>query len=320
MRRIAIPVNHASKRRLGTTAIKGRRKSFQVFKGVWFSRRSPPVHHRHHVRNVGELIPAQRHVWQRIRTSEWNLVTLTLNSSFRADCKGHCDFKLVYSCFNCAISELIRAERENMSLWYFYGCKTVCILRVTSSFSKQPKVSAFAILIIKILNLVLWTHAPVVQYSIAAASVALAGAIILNVLVLLEHNRSKRLSSIISVHLLAQTVADSWIFRTLKVPDYAPVVVRISWASIFTQLALLALESTSRRAQLRNPADYGLEETTGIFDGGPIWWLNKLFWKGNRSVLRQSDLFPLDSELKSQRLRDRAVLAWDESMIPGFCL
>jgi ATP-binding cassette, subfamily C (CFTR/MRP), member 1 len=207
-----------------------------------------------------------------------------------------------------------------MGLWYLYGCKTVCILQGTSSFAKQPKVLAFAILAIKILNLVLWAHTPVVQSSVAAASMAFAGAIILTVLVLFEHNRSKRPSSIISVYLLALTVADSWVLRTLKLRYYAPVVVRISWTSIFMQLAWLALESTSRRAQLRNPGGYGLEETTGIFDCSAIWWLNRLFWKGNRSVLSQSDLFPLDSELKSQRLRDRVVLAWDESMIPGFCL
>jgi ATP-binding cassette subfamily C (CFTR/MRP) protein 1 len=162
---------------------------------------------------------------------------------------------------------------------------------------------------------VLWVYTPIVRYSVAAASVALAGAIILTVLVLLEHNRSKRPSSIISVYLIAQIVADSYVLRTLKLRHYAPVLVGTSWANIFTQLALLALESTSKSFNLKSPVDDGLKEITGIFNRNTVWWLTKLFWKGNRSVLNQSNLLPLDDELKTQRLRDRIVLEWDKSMI-----
>jgi ATP-binding cassette subfamily C (CFTR/MRP) protein 1 len=178
-----------------------------------------------------------------------------------------------------------------------------------------PEILSIAILAIKVINLVLWVRSPVTSYSVAAASVTFAGTIGLVVLVFLEHSRSKRPSSIISVHLLAQIVAESCILRTLELRSYAPALVKTTWASIFLQLAMLALESTSKRSYLKNPGEYGVEETAGIFDRSVVWWLNRLFWRGNRGVLNQSDLFQLDSDLKSQRLREGIVLDWDQSRI-----
>ena len=141
----------------------------------------------------------------------------------------------------------------------------------------------------------------------------LAGTIGLTALVLLEHKRSRRPSSTISVHLLAQIVAESCILRTLQLRKYAPAITRVTWASIFLQLVLLLLESTSKRSHLKQPGEYGVQETAGIFDRSVLWWLNGLFWLANRRVLNQSDLFQLDSNLKSRRLSDRVVLNWDES-------
>ena len=181
-----------------------------------------------------------------------------------------------------------------MGLGYLYGWKTVRILQGISFFAKWPQVLAFSILAIKILNLVLWMHTPMIRYSVTAASVALAGAIILTMLVLLEQDRSKRPTSIISVYLLAQIVADSWVLWTLELRHYAPILVGTSWVNISMQLALLALESTSSRAYLKSLADYGLKETAGIFERSAVWWLSMLFWKGNR-INRTSSRWILNS-------------------------
>jgi hypothetical protein len=78
------------------------------------------------------------------------------------------------------------------------------------------------------------------------------------------------------------------------------------------QLALLVFESTSKRAHLTSSA--------GVSDRSTTWWLNQLFWKGSDTIPTQSDLFPLDNKIESARLRDRVVLAWDESMILYFSL
>ena len=112
---------------------------------------------------------------------------------------------------------------------------------------------SIAILAVKAINLVLWVRSPVTRYSVAAASVTFAGTLGLIVLVFLEHSRSKRPSSIISIHLLAQIVAESCILRTLELRSYTPALVRTTWASVLLQLAMLALESTSKEVLLEKP-------------------------------------------------------------------
>jgi ATP-binding cassette, subfamily C (CFTR/MRP), member 1 len=140
-----------------------------------------------------------------------------------------------------------------------------------------PEILSIAILAVKAINLVLWVRSPVTGYSVAAASVTFAGTLGLVVLVFLEHSRSKRPSSVISIHLLAQIVAESCILRTLELRSYTPALIRTTWASLLLQLAMLALESTSKRSCLKNAAEYGVEETAGIFDRSVLWWLNTLF-------------------------------------------
>jgi ATP-binding cassette, subfamily C (CFTR/MRP), member 1 len=168
-----------------------------------------------------------------------------------------------------------------------------------------------AVLGTKTVNLVLWVKYPVTRYTTTAASITLAGAIGLTALVLLEHARSNRPSTIISIYLLTQVMADSVVVRTLKLRSHSSPIINATWASICFQLALLILESTTKRSHLNNPTQYGVEETSGILDRSIVGWLNTLFWRGKRHVLIQSDLFQLDSGLRSGRLRDRIVLTWD---------
>jgi hypothetical protein len=171
---------------------------------------------------------------------------------------------------------------------------------------------AFAISAIKILNLVLWVDSPAARYSLATTSVAIAGAILLPLVVLVEIHGPKRSTTFLSGYLIVQILADSWVLRTVERNHHTLTLVGASWASIFVQLALLVFESTSKRAHLTSSA--------GVSDRSTTWWLNRLFRKGSDTVPSQSDLLPLDNKLESQRLRDRAVLAWDESMVLYFSL
>lgn len=170
-----------------------------------------------------------------------------------------------------------------------------------------------AVLGAKTASLVFWKEYRVTRYTTAAASLSFSGAIVLTVLVLLEHARSERPSTIISTYLLAQVMADSVVLRTLKLRYSSTPIITALWASVFFQLILLVLESTNKRTHLRNPKEYGVEETSGILDRSVVWWLNRLFLRGRRHVLHQSELFQLDHSLRSGRLRDRILLSWDHS-------
>ncbi|KAF2434166.1 hypothetical protein EJ08DRAFT_730870 [Tothia fuscella] len=162
---------------------------------------------------------------------------------------------------------------------------------------------AFTISAIKILNLVLWS--PAVQYSLAATLVAIAGAILFPTVVLLKSPGPRRSTNFLSGYLIVQIVADSWLLRTVERNRHTVTLVGANWASVFMQLALLVFEATGKRAHLTSSLD--------VTDRSTIQWLNRLFWKGSDTVLSQSDLLPLDDKLKSGRLRDRIVLAWDKS-------
>lgn len=132
-------------------------------------------------------------------------------------------------------------------------------------------------------------------------------------LVAIEHTRLKRPSSVSSVYLLSQIVADSVILRTLQLRHYSPNIVKLTWVSLFAQLTLLVLESVSKRSQLIKAEPYGPEELAGILDRSVLWWLQGLLWRGHRKVLEQPDLLELSGSLRSGRLRDCIVSYWDES-------
>ncbi|KAF2668989.1 P-loop containing nucleoside triphosphate hydrolase protein [Microthyrium microscopicum] len=195
------------------------------------------------------------------------------------------------------LQRLFKESRKVDGSWNIYGLKIA---------------TAFLILAIKTTSLILWTKLPVTKYSIAAASVALVGAIGTVALVTLEHIRSKRPSSAVLVYLFTQIMVESCVLRTLKLRNFGLAITTVSWVSIFAQLLLLALESVTKRSHLKESSKYGIEETAGIFDRSVVWWLNRLFWRGSHHVLKQSDLFQLDSSLKSQRLQNKILFSWDK--------
>jgi hypothetical protein len=66
--------------------------------------------------------------------------------------------------------------------------------------------------------------------------------------------------------------------------------------------------------QLKYHIQNSVENLVGFFDMGILWWLSHLFWSGRGVALVQSNLYELERDLKSNRLRDRVALSWDESM------
>jgi hypothetical protein len=140
--------------------------------------------------------------------------------------------------------------------------------------------------------------------------VCIAGAILFPLVILVKSYRPRRSTTFLPGYLIVQILADSCILRTGQRKHHTLTLIGASWAIIFTQLAFLVSESASCQAGLTNSAD--------VFDCSTIWWLNRLFWKGRDTVLSQSDLLPLDNKLESDRLQDRVVLVWDESMVSCF--
>jgi ATP-binding cassette, subfamily C (CFTR/MRP), member 1 len=132
-------------------------------------------------------------------------------------------------------------------------------------------------------------------------------------LVVLEHRRSVRSSSIVLIYLVAAIASDVVQLRTLLLRHYLPGISALVSTSIACKTALLVLESLSKRSYLK-PSEiiYSPEETSNVFERSVLWWLNSLFLRGNSHILTQGDLCPLDRGLYSSNLSRRMHKSWEK--------
>lgn len=166
-------------------------------------------------------------------------------------------------------------------------------------------------MLLEIACLVLWVRASITRYAIAAGTISLISSFAVVFLVMLEHTRSVRPSTITSIYLLTSIVADAVQLRTISLRHYSSSLTSVLSAVLAFKISLLILESWSKKKYIKPTfIEYGPEDTTGVFAGSILWWLNSLFWRGNGHVLTSNDLFPLDQELRSVILKANAIKAW----------
>jgi ATP-binding cassette subfamily C (CFTR/MRP) protein 1 len=130
----------------------------------------------------------------------------------------------------------------------------------------------------------------------------------------MEHTRTIQPSTTTAVYLLSIIIGNSVQLRTLVLRGYDPTLSQLLSASLAFKVSLLVVEGWPKKKYLKPAsAEYGPEETTSILSRSVFWWLNSLFWHGNKNLLISEDLFPLDHALRSVRLRERAIVAWGKS-------
>lgn len=142
---------------------------------------------------------------------------------------------------------------------------------------------------------------------------AVAASLGVLVFVAIQHTKTIRPSSLISLYLLAIILVGGIELRTLLLRGNMPLMTKIVAASVVNKTTILILESTQKERILKLGVKYSPEETSGIFNRSLLWWLNPLFSKGYMGILKQEDLFPLDQELNSANLRDRMISCWEKS-------
>lgn len=166
---------------------------------------------------------------------------------------------------------------------------------------------------LQIALLVLWIHTPLIPYSTISASLAVAAALGVLVLVAVEHTKTIRPSTLTSLYLLIAIIVGGTELRTLLLRGYSPLISQILIASLLNKTAVLVLESQPRKRVLRLGTNYSPEEISGVFNRVILRWLNPFFQKGYNSVLTQQDIFPLDERLRSELLLDQMVRCWKKS-------
>jgi ATP-binding cassette subfamily C (CFTR/MRP) protein 1 len=174
-------------------------------------------------------------------------------------------------------------------------------------------------LAVQLALLIFWIKNPITKVSVPSASIEFVSALAVVFLVVFEHPRIVHPSSLLWIYLLASVVSAAVRTRTLFLRGYEPTISRLAASSLACNLALLIVESWSKKSYLK-PADreYGPEELAGIFSRSVFWWLTPILFLGNRKILKLSDLYPLDRNLRSKPLQERIVIEWEKRTLSRF--
>jgi hypothetical protein len=125
-------------------------------------------------------------------------------------------------------------------------------------------------------------------------------------LVVLEHDRSIRPSSIIIAYLLASVLFDAVQLRTLLLTGSRTVVAATLSVTLFLKSTILVLELRSKSRLLRGPYNnVPPEGVSSVISRALYWWTVPLLAAGYRRLLSSVDLFAVDDGMRSTDLGDR---------------
>ncbi|KAF6821893.1 ABC multidrug transporter [Colletotrichum plurivorum] len=146
--------------------------------------------------------------------------------------------------------------------------------------------------------------------SLAASILALADSVLVVGLVYLEHDRSIRPSKLLSTYLFVSALVDLAQARSLLLQRPAtPTQIGAVFAALLaTKLILVLLEELPKREASKAPSK---EEVSGPLNRSVFGWLNPLFFRGARGLLRVDDLGSIDRKFDSARLLSALGSAWN---------
>ncbi|KAK8148806.1 hypothetical protein G3M48_009107 [Beauveria asiatica] len=179
---------------------------------------------------------------------------------------------------------------------YYLGALFNCEMR------SQKSVTYGTYVVLQILLLALWTqsHAPKTASTLAALSVTLVTSLFFLYLSYLEHTRSVRPSTLLTLYLGLSTLLDLARVRTLFYPQSANHLAAVFLAGFCVKVVMFALELYEKRRLLRPKwQDSAPEATSSTYSRALFIWLNSLMVKGFRSSLTVDTLTPIDGDLKA---------------------
>lgn len=147
--------------------------------------------------------------------------------------------------------------------------------------------------------------------TIAASVLTLIDAIGLCALSHAEHLYSIRPSAIINVYLLITLPFDVARCRTFWILGSTKSVAAAFSSSIGIKCMVLIAEAVEKRQILLGRYRHSSPEaTSGIYSRSFFFWLNNLMRTGFTRVLNNEDLYPIDDDMTSRFLYDRAQKTW----------
>ncbi|KAK0390693.1 hypothetical protein NLU13_0196 [Sarocladium strictum] len=133
----------------------------------------------------------------------------------------------------------------------------------------------------------------------------------------IEQIRSLRPADTIVTFLIASSACD---VATLQfhLSGSAWVGIAVLSAGMLTlKLLLVVIESRNKRMILQDAhSRLPPEQLAGVLSRTFFWWINPLLASGNRKILKNEDLPPIDYKLSSRRLRRQILRYWDRRNRP----
>lgn len=161
----------------------------------------------------------------------------------------------------------------------------------------------------------MWTdsNAQRTRATLATVSITLVGFVLLSFVSFLEHTRSLRPSTLLTVYLGLSALLDVARARTLFFIPLDQEVARVNLACFCVKLLILLLEMIEKRRFLL-PHHYTAspEATSGIYNRALFVWLHSLFFKGFRTILTVDILTPLDDDILSASEPSKLVERWNK--------
>jgi ATP-binding cassette subfamily C (CFTR/MRP) protein 1 len=153
--------------------------------------------------------------------------------------------------------------------------------------------------------LVLWSvqHGIARNISITATGLGLLSSIGLSTLSYLEHRRSIRPSTTLSLYLMLAILFNAIQCRTLWLISHNRSLNIVFSLMLATEVVVFVLESQSKKHLLYSTyQDLGAEATSGIVSRWLYIWINGLMLRGSRGKLTPSTLEETDDQLKSKKM------------------
>ncbi|PYH89268.1 multidrug resistance-associated protein [Aspergillus ellipticus CBS 707.79] len=158
---------------------------------------------------------------------------------------------------------------------------------------------------------------PRTKMSVPSSSINLVVAMEITLLSWMEDARSARPSSLLSVYLLLTLLFDVAQARTLWLSHSGTLIPTLFTASIAAKTSMFLIESLGKQKYLKvQYQNLPPEATSGIVNRSFMWWLNRLFLAGFRSLLTTEDLYVLDKRLESVGIAKKAQQAWEQRQTP----
>ncbi|KXG48870.1 ABC transporter, transmembrane domain, type 1 [Penicillium griseofulvum] len=179
-------------------------------------------------------------------------------------------------------------------------------------------ITALVFAAIQLALLISWAKKPrPTKFSVASSAINLVVAMQIVVLSWVEDERSVRPSSLLAIYLLFTLLFDVVQARSLWLSHRDLLISILFTTSVAAKTAMVLFESLGKQKHLIGSyQDLPPESTSGIVNRSFMWWLNRLFSTGFRSLLTTEDLDRLDKPLESAETTQKALRAWAQRRHP----